>query len=95
MRFHAGDRVRVKSFEEISSTLDHVGYTDDIYFNPQMKEYCGQTFVVSNYSWSGHIQLQGVLRSDGRNGWRWHESWLEPARQTFSDLILGEDKYEF
>lgn len=95
MRFHDGDRVRVKSLKKISLTLDSRGYVDELFFNPRMKEYCGQTFVVDGYKGNDKIQLKGVASKESGYHWCWAESWLEPARQTFSDIILGEDKYEF
>lgn len=96
MRFHIGDKVRVKSFKEISLTLDSGGYIEDLFFNPKMKDYCGQVFVVQSCNYRDNIQLKGVLKpGTGYGSWYWHESWLEPARKTFSDIILGEDKYEF
>ena len=38
----AGDRVQVKSLEEIQQTLDERGYTKGCKFMEQMKRYCGQ-----------------------------------------------------
>ena len=88
MRFHTGDRVRVKSFEEISLTLDSDGYLDDLFFNPRMKEYCGQTFVVDGHNYRDNILLKGVVKKENGSCWCWNASWLEPARKTFSDMIL-------
>ncbi|MBX9589755.1 MAG: hypothetical protein K2X43_10640 [Hyphomonadaceae bacterium] len=46
MRVRAGDRVRVRSKEEILGTLDKNGRLDGLPFMPQMFQYCGQEFEV-------------------------------------------------
>lgn len=91
MKFHTGDRVRVKSFEEISLTLDSNGYVDRLFFNPRMKAYCGQIFIVDGYNYRDNILLKRVVRKENGSRWCWDESWLEPARKTFSDIILRRD----
>jgi hypothetical protein len=45
-RFHAGDRVLVRSPEEILATLDSNGTLDDIPFMPEMLDWCGKAFRV-------------------------------------------------
>ena len=43
-----GETVQVKSASEILATLDSEGKLDGLPFMPEMLEYCGQTFTVSN-----------------------------------------------
>lgn len=43
----AGDRVQVKSLEEIKETLDERGFTKGCKFMEQMKSYCGQEHRVA------------------------------------------------
>jgi hypothetical protein len=42
-----GDRVRVRSFEEIKRTLDVYGRNRGLGFSAEMRKYCGQTLTVS------------------------------------------------
>ncbi len=44
--FHAGDRVLVRSPEEILSTLDRDGTLDGVPFMPEMLDWCGRAFRV-------------------------------------------------
>lgn len=46
MQLHAGEWVKVRSKEEILSTLDSKGQLDGLPFMPQMFEYCGQRLRV-------------------------------------------------
>lgn len=41
-----GDRVEVRSKEEILATLDSNGRLEGLPFMPQMFEYCGQGFQI-------------------------------------------------
>ncbi len=71
-----GDRVRVRSADEIFATLDEQGMLDGLPFMPEMLKHCGQTFPVfkradktcdSNYHlrrMRGAVHL-GNLRCDG------------------------------
>jgi len=45
-RLRAGERVRVRSKEEILRTLDANGRLDELPFMPEMLEFCGKTFRV-------------------------------------------------
>jgi hypothetical protein len=45
-KLHPGDRVQIRSFEEIAATLDSNGCLDRLPFMPEMKPLCGKRFVV-------------------------------------------------
>ena len=45
-KFRAGDRVIVRSPEEILSTLDADGTLDGLPFMPEMLDWCGKPFRV-------------------------------------------------
>jgi hypothetical protein len=45
-RLRPGDRVRVKSYEEIAATLDTAGSLESLPFMEEMKACCGRTFEV-------------------------------------------------
>jgi hypothetical protein len=45
-RFHPGDSVQIRSYEEIAATLDPDGCLEYLPFMPEMKSYCGGRFVV-------------------------------------------------
>jgi hypothetical protein len=47
LQLEVGDRVRVKSIEEITATLDVNGKNRGLWFDPAMRRYCGQTLTVS------------------------------------------------
>lgn len=57
-RLHSGDIVRVRSREEILSTLDERGTLDNLPFLPEMFEFCDKTFMVSERA--AHIWVEGV-----------------------------------
>jgi hypothetical protein len=46
----AGDRVEVRSREEILGTLDERGELEGLLFMPEMLRYCGQRFTVDKYA---------------------------------------------
>src|SRR5258705_3702676 len=46
MRLWPGEWVKVRSFAEISTTLDDRGRLDGLPFMPEMLKYCGQRFRV-------------------------------------------------
>ena len=46
-RLLPGDRVRVRSWDQVCGTLDAAGRLDGLPFMPEMRHFCGQTFVVS------------------------------------------------
>ena len=43
---HPGDRIQVRSFEEIAATLDPDGCLDHLPFMPEMVPLCGKHFIV-------------------------------------------------
>jgi len=45
----AGERVRIRSLEEISATLDANGCLDGLPFMPEMAKFCGRTGIVFRY----------------------------------------------
>jgi hypothetical protein len=47
MQWRAGDKVEVRSKEEILATLDDKGQLEGLPFMPQMFNYCGQRFAIS------------------------------------------------
>lgn len=47
-RFRAGDRVQVRSEDEILATLDENGCIDGMPFMPEMLQYCGKQFHVDS-----------------------------------------------
>ena len=71
MEFKTGDKVRVKSWEEIEKTLDIDGYCEGLWFNPAMKKLCGKEVVL--------FASKPRLRADG---WSWAKAWLKPLPNT-------------
>src|SRR5436190_18027606 len=62
-RYRAGDRVEVKSREEILATLDHEGALDKLPFMPEMLRYCGERLTVVA---SAHKTCDTVNKTGGR-----------------------------
>lgn len=62
--FHRGDRVRVRSAEEILATLDADGSIDGMPFMPEMLQYAGREFPVyaSAHKTCDAINLTGTSR---------------------------------
>jgi hypothetical protein len=101
-KFIIGDKVRVKTFEQITPTLTGNLSSDNIYFNDEsngMMMYCGGVFIVtgndvdySNACVLGHVTPKE--RPDDWmdvEGWIWSEEWLEPA---FTPVVLEDNLFE-
>lgn len=85
MKFKAGDKVRIKSWEEIKKTLDIHNYCERIWFNPDMKKLCGKEVVLSPNDY-------GMLSA---KGWDWAEAWLELLPKTEKAvLVRGMNEYD-
>ena len=78
MEFKAGDKVLIKSWEEIKKTLDIDGYCEGVWFNPAMKGLCGKEVALRLTDW-------GRLYA---NGWSWAEDWLEPLPKTEKAVLV-------
>lgn len=88
MRFQAGDKVRVKSWEEIKKTLNSSRFYRNAYFGPSMEKLCGKTITLTqvdneDYDFSNAFD-NGI---DAR--WLWVEGWLEPIKNDFVITIRG------
>lgn len=85
MKFKAGDKVRIKSWEEIKKTLDIYNYCGAIWFNPDMKKLCGKEVILQLSEW-------GTL-TEGK--WDWAEAWLELLPKTEKAvLVRGMTEYD-
>lgn len=80
MPFNVGDRVRVKSEEEIRALCipDGDGFRASDgrpgYFNPRMFRYCGRVSVVRSVSFD-YCHIEGFT---DRIDWSWYDWMLEP-----------------
>ena len=65
--FRKGELVRVRSAEEILSTLDADGTVDGLVFMPEMLQFAGQEFPMRS---SAHKTCDGAaeIREDGQHG---------------------------
>lgn len=57
-----GDTVEVRSFEEISKTLNERGRHKGLFFMPEQKLYCGQRFKVYKKPQRMMMELTGEMR---------------------------------
>lgn len=74
MDFKVGDRVRVKSWEEIEKTLDDYCECRGVYFNNEMEEFCGKIIELTE----SDPCYARAFKNSGRDSWEWVEEWLEP-----------------
>lgn len=102
MKFKVGDKVVVKSFEEILNTSDHqqeyVGgfikfdYTDTVYNKTCMPFFCGKTYSVISIVNSSIYKLGAinnrVINVDDNEirNFVWHEKWLRPEQEFVLDF---------
>ena len=81
MTLKIGDRVRIKSVDEIKKTLNH-GYNHSCSFPEQMHKYCNTVDVIVRTTFIGNFN---VSSSD----FAWSEHWLEPV----NTIILDDDLF--
>jgi len=64
LNLRVGDCVRVRSFDEILSTLDRGGCLDSLPFLPEMGDYCGREFRVSKRleKYNDYVYRTGLRR---------------------------------
>lgn len=82
MKFKAGDKVRVKSWEEIVKTLDDSDTCNGVYFDDEMEEFCGSILTIGPWNDDG-------VYEDNKSGWIWSEQWLEPVKNDFVVTLRG------
>ena len=75
-KFKPGDAVKIKPYREIKKTLEkNYKKKSGLYFNPNMKRYCGDGEVHHiSYALTPANKYELVSIAD----WSWHEDWLEP-----------------
>lgn len=80
MNFKVGDKVCVKSYEEIEKTLDgniiHYSYKGEkriLSFCEEMKSFCGNVYTILDISCNGNYEL----KNDEGNIWYFVDAWLE------------------
>lgn len=102
MKFKVGDKVVVKSFEEILNTSDHqqeyVGgfikfdYTDTVYNKTCMPFFCGKTYSVISIVSSSIYKLGAInnrvinVNDNEIRNFVWHEKWLRPEQEFVLDF---------
>ena len=82
MKFKAGDKVRVKSWEEIEKTLDSERECHGVYFDDEMKEFCESILTIGPWN-------DDDVYEDNKSGWVWSEQWLEPVKNDFVVTLRG------
>ena len=88
MKFNTGDKVRVKSWEEIKKTLDDCRAREDLLFAPEMKEFCKKEFIIKQVCSYNRFMVKD-------NRWIWHADWLEPLPKTEKAvLVRGMSEYD-
>lgn len=75
MKFKIGDKIRVKSWEEIKKTLDSDGRSPAHYcFPEEMKELCKKDFVIKRIAFGDGYEIENFPRR-----WYLDESWITPS----------------
>lgn len=96
-RFKVGDKVRIKSLEQIKPTLDGPLSTqlrtggplaiegNGPHFQLVMAEYCGRSATISSIT-----EFRGSARyfMDSEIGFCWNETWLEPVYPELPDDLF-------
>lgn len=88
MKFKVGDKVRVKSWEEIKKTLDGDRFYLNAYFSPSMEKLCGKTIILTQAS-NEDYDFSNDFSSGIGTRWDWIEAWLEPIKSDFVVTIRG------
>lgn len=73
MGFEVGNKVRVKSWEEIEKTLNDYRECRGVYFNDEMECLCGKIIELN----ASNIHYARAFWCN-ENSWTWVEEWLEP-----------------
>ena len=99
-----GSKVRVRSYEEISSMAQKISYNgdlrqfytrpdgeqDSIWFTHRMKQWCGKEFTVSKIDKIGLFELKGVAEDDpDSNDSDW--SFLEDWLEPVTQYVVDFD----
>lgn len=89
--FKKGDKVRIKTHEQIKSTLNDQGHErrHNVFFNPVMAKYCGRVYKVTSVNKDGNKFSLDVEKSESIT-WTWADHWLEPAH---TKITLPEDLF--
>jgi len=84
MKFKVGDKVRVKSYEEIKKTLrgsvidySYNGEKRTLSFIEAMKSFCGNVYTILNISFNGNYGLE----NDEEEIWYFTDDWLEAVEE--------------
>ena len=78
-KFIHGDIVIIRHFHEIYAMLTESDDYDNLYFNPEMKVYCGHRIVLDSK------KRNRVWSAD--NEWFWHEHWFTYSPKEFFTSI--------
>lgn len=70
-----GTKVRIKSWEEIQKTLDKKGRCNELYFNPDMKTFCGipSSIMAQSSNWYQLRNTQGCY---------WVPEWFDVLEES-------------
>lgn len=75
--FEIGDIVRIKSYEEVLSTIDGSRRAyDGIFFNPSMKIILDSYDTIKETSFYNNYKIYYL----SNNTWTWSSEWLEHER---------------
>ena len=88
-KFNVGQKVKVKDFYDIASTLDEGHKTHNLLFSKEMLDLCGKTFIISHIR-TGYTTTNGEYVIDLINtGYVFVEEWLEPVelKCTLADVF--------
>lgn len=69
-----GTKVRIKSWKKIQKTLDGSGRCDGLYFNPEMKAYCGKVYDILAHT-------SGFYRLNDPGSSYWAQRWFEVVKE--------------
>ena len=105
MKYNVGDKVRVKTWEELKSIWPKANYGDGLnvnktYFNPEMKQYCGHVYTVHETRAAAYVLADdsGTIlnwvydyKTKKYQPWFFNNAMLEPAKEIPEPSLSFED----
>ena len=92
MKYKVDDRVRIKSIDWYNSTRGSDGWINlnGFKFNPDMKKFCGKTFIIKDVWLEGYYEFKG-------NEYCWTddmiEGLVEEETKNWADASIADDPF--
>ena len=77
-KYKVGDRIRIRPVEKMHDLVKRIQIRGG--WNPQMEEYCGQTYIISNVELSklrNYYKYKFFNAPESMNVWVWSEDMFD------------------